>query len=110
MEETKTPDVRTAMTTPVIGAASRVAAALGLGPDSVEISTTLVKRWPVVAKSCGVEAVTVFTDRAEVTRVIHIDPEEVGQHEVFVEGLTELVVADSVRYAVFVVCAVVVPP
>ena len=58
-----------------------------------------IKKITLKGRECAVEAVTVFTDRAEVTRSIPIDGNEAGQYEIVVTGLTELVVADSLRYA-----------
>jgi hypothetical protein len=51
-----------------------------------------------VAKECSVEAVTVFTDRAEITRAIEVDADEEGLFDIVVTSLTDLVVADSLRY------------
>lgn len=49
------------------------------------------------ADACPVQSVTVFVDRAEVTRLVTVDLEEAGDYEVVVEGLTSCVDADSVR-------------
>jgi hypothetical protein len=40
----------------------------------------------------------VFTDRAEITRAIEVDADEEGLFDIVVTSLTDLVVADSLRY------------
>lgn len=46
---------------------------------------------------CPVDTVTVFSDRAEVTRIIKLDIEEAADFEVLVEDLPDCVDQDSVR-------------
>ncbi len=42
-------------------------------------------------------AVTVFVDRAEVTRVFEAEVSEIGQYEIMMEGLPESATLDSLR-------------
>ena len=49
------------------------------------------------AKDCLVDTVTVFVDRAEVTRNVKLHFDAPGDYEVEVEGLTSRIDADSVR-------------
>lgn len=46
---------------------------------------------------CPVDTVTVFSDRAEVTRRVRLDFEAAGDFEVIVEGLPSCIDGDSVR-------------
>ena len=81
---------------PPKGIASSLLAAV-IDAAGGEPGAGIVQKWPLKAVDCPVYAVTVFTDRAEVTRAISLRPDEIGQHEIIVEGLSELVVADSLR-------------
>ena len=62
------------------------------------LPTGVVSKRRLKATDCPVEAVTVFVDRAEVVRGITLQAADIGQHDIIVEGLTDLVVSDSVRY------------
>ncbi len=74
----------------------------------IEASTAAnaIKRWDLAITACPVGAVTVFVDRAEVTRVISLPVADVGLHEVEVVGLTELAVSDSLRLEDLSACCV----
>lgn len=48
----------------------------------------------------------VFTDRAEVTRRVEFEPEHVGQHEIWIQGLTSYLNQDSVRVKGLGVCEI----
>lgn len=56
-----------------------------------------VKKVSVPSDGCPVSAVTVYNDRAEVTRAVSALLDGVGQFDLTVEGLSQLVVADSLR-------------
>lgn len=55
------------------------------------------KRIALKVSECPVEEVTVFTDRAEVTRAVSVVAPSIGQYDVIIEGVTKLAVADSFR-------------
>ena len=67
-------------------------------PVAMEAPPGVVGKWAYAAGSLLVPAVTVFTDRAEVTRAIRLDVTENGQHDIVVQGLGALVAPDSVRW------------
>ena len=52
------------------------------------------------AKSCQIEGVTVFLDRAEVKRIIEVVL-DAGENEVLLTGLPFVTDQDSVRYCIF---------
>jgi hypothetical protein len=57
-----------------------------------------VRSTKLVATQLPVVGVSVFVDRAEVTRTITITAGELGQHECVVEGLADHIHAESIRF------------
>lgn len=57
----------------------------------------VVAKWAVPASDLPLPSVTVYADRAEVTRALRVAPTETGQHDIVVRGLHRLVAGESVR-------------
>lgn len=58
---------------------------------------TINKKLEINVKSCPVDNVTVFVDRAEVNRLVDVDLEN-GNNEILLKNLPENIDSDSIRY------------
>ncbi len=67
-------------------------AGAGVDVDDCEASTL-----KIAVGDCPVEVVTVFNDRAEVTRRVQLEELTPGMYDVIVPKLTQSIVADSIR-------------
>ena len=64
---------------------------------SSAVATPTDRKVEMTAKSCPVEGVTVFLDRAEVKRLIDVHLEK-GKNEITITELPEVMDEDSLRY------------
>ena len=65
--------------------------------SSVSVKTSEATRIRFKISECPVTRVTVFGDRAEVTRTVFVHPEIIGNHELWVQAVTSKIDEESVR-------------